>query len=122
MPFVNIYVLSIANKKLHSNRACQQFLNAPCNRVTPSLQKRKHHKSFCQKLLKNKVAKEIFFQISFSWRCFNWSLRCGHIPNKAVHYLRLYFDYIGVEHTWKVRRILPESAGYVRIRRVLAHF
>ena len=44
IPFFNICVLSFLNKKLHYNRADQQFFHAPCNRVTSSLQKRKQHK------------------------------------------------------------------------------
>ena len=36
--FFNICVLSFANKKLHYNRAGQQFFNAPCKNVTSSLQ------------------------------------------------------------------------------------
>ena len=49
--FFNICVLSFPNKKLHYNRAGQQFFNAPCNRVTIPLQKRKRHKSSLQSLV-----------------------------------------------------------------------
>ena len=45
IPFSNICVLFFWNKKLHYNRAGQQFFNVPCKRVTYYLQKRKHHKS-----------------------------------------------------------------------------
>ena len=41
-PFSNICVLSFSNKKLHYNKAGQKFFNAPCKRVTSSLEKRKH--------------------------------------------------------------------------------
>ena len=35
-PFSNICILSFSNKKLHYNRAGQQFFNAPCKRLTSS--------------------------------------------------------------------------------------
>ena len=44
--FFNICVLSFSNKKLHYNRTGQKFFNAPCKRVTSSLQKRKPHNCF----------------------------------------------------------------------------
>ena len=45
IPSFYFSVLSFSNKKIHYNRADQQFFNAPCKRVTSSLQKRKHHKT-----------------------------------------------------------------------------
>ena len=44
IPFFNNCVIFFSNKKLHCNRTGQQFFNAPCKRMTFSLQKRKHHK------------------------------------------------------------------------------
>ena len=63
--FFNICILSFSNKKLYYKRAGQQFFNAPCKRVTSSLQKRKRQQSFfARNLLKGSHWKNIFY-ISF---------------------------------------------------------
>ena len=100
--YVCMYVLSFSNKKLHYNRAGQQFFfYAPCNRMTSSLQKRNHHLS-CSHAMKNfYVLKKnqpwiihFFFFFFFFFFVINFpktQLKLNQINKKKLYYWEKHF-------------------------------